>query len=114
MIKAIFFLLLFFLQLYSAIYTAKEAWDHVGEDAVVCGRVVSVYYAKRSKGQPTFLNLERPYPNQLFTVIIWGDKRSAFKNIGDFTGKRLCFEGTIQSYHERPEMEIDSPSQVRR
>ena len=112
MIKTIFFLFLSFSQLYSAIYSAKEAWNHVGEDAAVCGKVVSIYYSKRSKGQPTFLNLDKPYPNQLFTIVIWGDKRSVFKNIGDFKGKRLCFEGTIESYRERPEMEIESPSQV--
>ncbi len=99
-------------QLFAANYTAKEAWDHVGEDAVVCGKVVSVYYSKRSKGKPTFLNLDKAYPDSLFTVVIWGDNRANFKNIRSYKDKKLCFKGTIESYKERPEMVIESPSQV--
>jgi hypothetical protein len=52
--------------------TANEAKDHVGETATVCGSVVSTRYATSSKGRPTFLNLDKPYPNQVFTVLIWG------------------------------------------
>jgi len=44
-----------------------EAAKHIGEKATVCGVVASARYASRSKGQPTFLNLDKPYPNQIFT-----------------------------------------------
>jgi hypothetical protein len=46
--------------------------------ATVCGSVVSTHYAPGTKGQPTFLNLDKPYPNQVFTVLIWGESRSKF------------------------------------
>ncbi len=52
--------------------TARQAKDHVGEMETVCGKVVSARYASRSKGQPTFLNLDEPYPNEIFTIVIWG------------------------------------------
>ena len=42
--------------------SAKEAKDHVGEQAKVCGVVASAHFAYRSKGSPTFLNLDEPYP----------------------------------------------------
>ncbi len=42
--------------------TAKEAAEHVGEVATVCGKVASATYAARSRGRPTFLNLDEPYP----------------------------------------------------
>jgi hypothetical protein len=58
--------------------TASEAKDHVGETATVCGTVVSARYAASTKSQPTFLNLDKPYPNQVFTVLIWGQNRSKF------------------------------------
>ncbi len=112
MIKLLFLLSISFLPLFSATYSAKEAWNHVGEDAVVCGKVAGVFYAQRSKGQPTFINLEKDYPNQLFTIIIWGKQRKQFKDLRSFEGKRLCFRGAIQSYNERPEMVIDLPRQV--
>jgi hypothetical protein len=53
--------------------SAQEAGQHVGEQATVCGAVVSAHYATRSKGRPTFLNFDEPYPNPVFTVLIWGE-----------------------------------------
>ena len=58
--------------------TAVEAKDHVGERATVCGKVATSRYASKSKGQPTFLNLDQAYPQQIFTVLIWGTDRSKF------------------------------------
>jgi hypothetical protein len=56
--------------------TAAEAKDHIGETRTVCGKVVSTHYASGSKGQPTFLNLDEPYPKEVFTILIWGSDRA--------------------------------------
>jgi hypothetical protein len=45
--------------------TAAEAKNHIGENATVCGVIVSVHFASGSKGTPTFVNLDKPYPNHL-------------------------------------------------
>ena len=58
--------------------TAGEAKDHIGETRTVCGKVVSTHYASGSKGQPTFLNLDEPYPREVFTILIWGSDRAKF------------------------------------
>lgn len=58
--------------------TAAEAKDHVGETRTVCGKVASTHYASGSKGQPTFLNLDEPYPKEVFTILIWGSDRAKF------------------------------------
>jgi hypothetical protein len=58
--------------------TAAEAKNHVGEKATVCGTVASTHCAEKSKGQPTFLNLDEPYPKQIFTIVIWGKDRPKF------------------------------------
>lgn len=58
--------------------TAAEAKDHVGQVRTVCGKVVSTHYATCSKGQPTFLNLDEPYPKEVFTILIWGSDRAKF------------------------------------
>lgn len=55
--------------------TTAEARNHIGETATVCGKVASAHFAARSRGQPTFINLDKPYPNQVFTVLIWGSDR---------------------------------------
>ena len=59
-------------------YKADDAINHVGESASVCGIVASAKYATSTNRQPTFLNLDRPYPNQVFTAVIWGADRDQF------------------------------------
>ena len=58
--------------------TAAEAKQHIGTTATVCGKVMSPRYASSSRGQPTFLNFDRAYPDQEFTVLIWGSEREKF------------------------------------
>ena len=94
--------------------TATEAKDHIGEQATVCGKVVSTRYSEDSRGKPTFLNFDQPYPNHIFTVLIWGNDRSKF---GDpeaaYRGKHLCVTGTISAYKNVPEIVASQPSQVK-
>jgi hypothetical protein len=66
------------LSLQAADLTAQQAASHVGETATVCGIVASTNYAVRVKRQPTFLNLDQPYPQQVFTILIWGSDRPRF------------------------------------
>jgi len=54
---------------------ATEAQTHVGENTTVCGKVTGVHYAANTAGKPTFINFDKPYPNQDFTVMIWDDDR---------------------------------------
>ena len=61
--------------------TASEAIHHVGETATVCGKVASTRYARRSTGKPTFLNLDKPYPDQILTAVIWGKDRNKFSPV---------------------------------
>jgi len=51
----------------AASFTTAEDANHVGENATVCGQVASAHYAPSMKAKPTFLNLDKPYPNQVFT-----------------------------------------------
>jgi hypothetical protein len=55
-----------------------RARDHVGDRATVCGKVVSSQHAMISKGEATFLNLDEPYPREIFTILIWGSDREKF------------------------------------
>ena len=93
--------------------TAAEAKDHAGETATVCGNVVSTRYAASTKGQPTFLNLDKPYPNQIFTVVIWGSNRSKFgRPEVEYNEKRICVTGKITEYRGVPEVTADAPAQI--
>ena len=58
--------------------SSAEASKYIGEIKTVRGTVVSGYYAYRSKGKRTFLNLDKAYPNQIFTIVIWQKARTRF------------------------------------
>lgn len=93
--------------------TAAEAKNHVGENATVCGTVVSTHYSERTKGNPTFLNLDEPYPRQIFTILIWGSDRGKFGDPeGKFGNKRVCVTGVIKDYKGVPEVIVEQPSQI--
>jgi len=93
--------------------TAVEAAANIGKTATVCGHVTSARYAVRSKGQPTFLNLDSPYPRQIFTALIWGNDRPAFGTPEKtYLGKSICVTGKIKSYRGNPEIIVNEPSQI--
>jgi DNA/RNA endonuclease YhcR with UshA esterase domain len=94
--------------------TAEEAKNHVGENATVCGVVASTHYAARSRGNPTFVNLDKAYPNQVFTVVIWGEDLTKFSSRPTtWDGKRVCATGVISSYRGSPEIVARSPGQIK-
>lgn len=95
-------------------FGAGEAADHVGEIARVCGTVESTAWAREIGGQPTYLNLGRPYPDQLFTVVIWGEDRPRFEAPPErrWAGRRICVAGRIRTHEGRPRIVVDRPDQI--
>jgi hypothetical protein len=93
---------------------AAEAAAHEGERATVCGKVASTRYADRANGQPTFLNLDRAYPNQVFTALIWSEDRARFKEPPErhYRGRRICVTGKIGSYRGGPQIVVQRPDQI--
>lgn len=93
--------------------TPAGAKDHVGETRTVCGKVVSTHYASKSKGEPTFLNLDEPYPKEVFTILIWGSDRSKFGTPETkYKDAKVCVTGKITSHREKPEIIATEPSQI--
>jgi hypothetical protein len=95
-------------------YTPEQAKGHAGERGTVCGVVASTHFAASSKGQPTFVNLDKPYPNQIFTVLIWGSDRAKFGTPEkDFAKKNICVTGTIEVFRGAAEIIAKNPSEIR-
>jgi hypothetical protein len=106
-----------FLSLDQALASSKlspsEASKHVGEKATVCGKVAGSHKATNSKGTPTFINLDEPYPHQLFTILIWGDDFNKFTpSPSTWDGKHVCATGTIGSYRGVPEIVAKDAAQI--
>ena len=93
--------------------TAAEASNHVDERATVCGIVASTRFSPTAQGRPTFLNLDKPYPDHIFTIVIWGDKREAFgKPEEKYRNRRLCVTGLIESYQGSAQIVATQVSQI--
>ena len=89
-----------------------DAQYHIGQPATVCGKLASGPHT-RARGNPTFLDFDRAYPNQPFTVLIWGKDRGKFRNPEEtYRNRNICVTGRIGSDRGEPEMIISDPSQL--
>jgi len=119
--KSIFYaLILGFLLTASMAFSAdtispEDARNHIGENGTVCGVVASSHYTYRSKGRPTFINLSRPYPTQIFTILIWGSDRGNFPGAPEnyYKSKRICVSGKIQQFKGTPEIIVRDSKQIK-
>jgi hypothetical protein len=95
--------------------TPEEAAGHIGDQAEVCGVVASAKFATESRGQPTFLNLGRPYPSHVFTALIWGSDRGKFTYaLETLESERICVRGVISDYRGKAQIIVSRPSQIQR
>lgn len=94
--------------------TTKQAWEHVGKAAEVCGEVANVRFIPQISGQPTFVNFGLPDPNQDFTVVIWGENRAKWEQLPEniYPKNEVCVIGRIESHEGTPQIEVLSPSQI--
>ncbi len=93
----------------------SDAINHVGERTTVYGAVMGTTYASSSKGQPTFINVGKNYPDPArFTVLIWGSARSKFSPAPEiqYKGKTIYVYGLIELYNGGAEIIVSSPSQI--
>ena len=79
-----------------------EAGAHVGQLAKVCGAVISKHTAEDSNGKPTFVNLDRSYPDQTFTIVVWGVDAPT---VGELPSSgNVCVTGTVAMYRGNPQI----------
>jgi hypothetical protein len=93
--------------------SAAQAAGQIGQGATICDTVTSVTSSAVLPGRPTFLNFGRPYPNQDFTVVIWGNQRDQVRP-DDLAGKRVCVKGAVSGFQGKPEMYLQSADQLQR
>jgi hypothetical protein len=100
----------------AATVAAADAAQHADQDAKVCGTVVGSKYAVRTRGKPTFLDFEKPYPASVFRVVIWESDRAKFRQAPEtaFGQGRVCVTGRITIYHGAPEIVVRDPSHLSR
>jgi DNA/RNA endonuclease YhcR with UshA esterase domain len=90
-------------------YTAAETPKHVGETATVTDKVDGVHQS--GKGN-IFLNMGGKYPNQAFTAFIPSASAAQFPNPQQYEGRTVAVSGKIALYKGKPEIIVNSPSQI--
>ena len=95
------------------IVRAHQAIEHAGEYAMVCGVVASARYNRDSKGAPTYLNFDKPYPDQDFSAIIFGKNRKNFSPEPEtLTGYKACVYGKVKVYKGKAQIELVKADQL--
>ncbi len=92
--------------------TPDQAKDYAGKKVTVCGKVYGTFAS--AKGQaPTFLHFGGIYPNNSFSVVIYKDVLPKFTYpLAGLANKNVCVTGYIKLYKGKPEMTVNSPSQI--
>jgi len=90
-----------------------QAQYNIGTKSTVCGTVVSTKYSEKSGA--TFLNLDKKFPNQIFSVTIWKDSRANFSYSPEIElkDKKVCITGKIENKKGAPTMNISSEKSIK-
>jgi len=92
-------------------YTDAEAGKHVGEDAMITGRLANVSISGTGT---TFLNLGDRFPRQTFGGVIFASKQAAVGDVKQYEGKDVTLSGRIElSRDQKPQIIISSPDQIK-
>ena len=91
-----------------------QAKDYIGQNACVCGKVVSAKYNENGKTNPTYINLDKKYPEQDFTLMIFGSDRQNFSYKPEefLQGKTICVKGKIAEYKGSPQIIANKEKQI--
>jgi DNA/RNA endonuclease YhcR with UshA esterase domain len=92
---------------------AKNAKLHAGETLAVCGIVASGVYNRRSQTKNTYLNFDKPYPDNTFTAVIKRKNRKYFDYKPEaLEGQFICVYGMVVLYRGNPEINVVMPEQI--
>ncbi len=90
-----------------------QAYDHVDKDkkVQVCGTVSSTHKSKKGN---IFINLDKQFPNAVFTLTIWSREAANFSYSPeiDLKTKRVCAYGKITRGKDNLQMNIQNEKQI--
>lgn len=88
--------------------SAQEARNHIGETAVVTGRVFGVHVTQKGG---VFLNLGAAYPNQPFTAVCF-QQAIPPADLQKLEGRTIKVSGKIKDYNGQAEIVLEKPGQI--
>ena len=94
-------------------FNTEQASSKIGSTVSIVGKVVSTKFI--SKSQSTFLNLDKEFPNQIFSITIWNNARRnfSFKPETAYDGKYIVVTGKVElDYKGVPTINVKSEEQI--
>jgi DNA/RNA endonuclease YhcR with UshA esterase domain len=88
--------------------SAVDATNYYDQTMIVTGKVVQVTI----RPSVTFLNLDKPFPNSPFAVVIIHGKTSFYGDANALKGKSIEIRGKIQNYKDKPEIVLNTTNQL--
>jgi DNA/RNA endonuclease YhcR with UshA esterase domain len=88
---------------------ASEADKYYDKEMIVTGKVAQVTI----RPKVVFLNLDKPFPDSPFTLVIFSSSTNQFGDINSLDGKNVEAKGKIKNYHDRPEIILYNTNQLK-
>ncbi|MDK1671169.1 hypothetical protein QOK77_11420 [Moraxella osloensis] len=92
---------------------AVKAPFYVSKPVMACGILKETKHLSNRH----YLNLDKPYPNQSLTLLVWDNDyrwfEERFGKIDGHIGKRFCARGTIEEYKNNLQIQVDNPQFLR-
>jgi DNA/RNA endonuclease YhcR with UshA esterase domain len=92
----------------------EDIASHVGDSVTVTGKVYGIKYFESAKASPTLINIGAAFPNQLLTVVIYGEDRKRMELDPEklFTNADLSVTGKVELFKGKPQVVITDKSQL--
>ncbi len=90
---------------------AKQFYEYP-KDVNICGTVVSTHKSKKGH---IFINLDKTFPNQVFSVTVWKSNVVNFSYEPEvfLLNKKVCFKGVVVDYQGTPSIYLDNDKKVK-
>jgi len=89
--------------------TPKDANKYIGKNVVIIGSIDQITHTTKA----IYLNMGGIYPKNTFAAVIFSKNFDSFKDIDTFLQKEFYISGTIKEFNDKPEIIIESPSQLK-
>jgi endonuclease YncB( thermonuclease family) len=91
------------------IVQACDAGNFVGQEKIIQGKVVDVHQTTTGT---TFMDFEKPYPNNCFSAVIFKSDLGKFNDPEQYANKLVRVRGKIKLYQGKTEMVLENEDMI--
>jgi DNA/RNA endonuclease YhcR with UshA esterase domain len=88
---------------------ADAAKDNIGKQVAITGKVAEVSKAEKI----VRLNIDKAYPKQPFTAVIFAPNTNVFGDLDSLKGKTVEITGKITDFRGHPQIVLTSTNQLK-